>query len=79
MESLSWLDDVDTLAAWLAWLPDAEVLIAHMLVSSALPNEVTLNLAVIGERSREHEGPMQYCGARAGAGVLASVAQSEPK
>ncbi len=48
--SLSWLDDVDTLAAWLAWLPDAEVLVAHMLVSSALPNEVTLNLAVMGER-----------------------------
>jgi hypothetical protein len=46
IDSLSWLDDVDTLAGWKASLGlEVEVLATHTLVLSELPNDVTCSLA----------------------------------
>jgi hypothetical protein len=46
IDSLSWLDDVDTLAGWKASLGlEVDVLATHTVVLSELPNDVTCSLA----------------------------------
>jgi hypothetical protein len=48
IDSLSWLDDVDTWLVWKASLGfEVDVLAAHTLVSSELPNELISSLAVV--------------------------------